>query len=55
MDVCWVRFALDDVEDGDVARFLVGRHGDHSVFGLEETSHYVKDCGFADGLCCIDI
>lgn len=36
-----IGFALDDVQDADVAALFAGGGGDHSVFGLEEPSHDV--------------
>ena len=37
-----VDVALDDVEDGDVARGLARRRRDHPVLGLQQPAHHVE-------------
>ena len=41
MYVCWVGFALYDIQHGDVAGALAGCHGDHAILGLEQAAHDV--------------
>ena len=55
VDVIGIGFALDDVEDGDVAGFLAGKGRDHAVLVLEETPHDVKDGGLAHRLGLLDV
>ena len=50
VDVGRVDVALDDVEDGDVARRLARRRRDHAVLGLQEAAHDVEDGRAPDGL-----
>lgn len=50
-----IGFALDDVEDADVAAFLAGGGGDHAIFGLQEAAHDVEDGGFADRFGLLDV
>lgn len=50
-----VHVALNDVEDGNVARLFAGGGGNHTVFGLEEAAHYFEDGGFADGAAGVDV
>ena len=49
VDVGWVGFALDDVEDADVAAGLAGLSADHLILGLKESAHDIEHGGFADG------
>ena len=53
--IVWIGFALDDVEDGDVAGFLAGRGGDHAVLGLQQPPHDVEHGGLAHCLGLLDV
>jgi hypothetical protein len=50
VDICWVDFSLNYVEDGDVAALLAWCGGDHAVLRLKETSHNVENCSLANSL-----
>lgn len=52
--ICRVDFALDDVEDADVATLFAGVGGHHAVLRLQQAPHDVEDGGFAHRFCGFD-
>lgn len=55
MDVCGVNFALDHVQDGNVAALLAGNSRDHAILGLEESAHDVEHCSLSHSLGLFDL
>lgn len=55
MYVCRIGFALDDIEDANVAAGFAGDNRNHAVLGLQQTAHDVQDCGFPNCFRLFDI
>ena len=55
MHVCWICFALDDVENTDVATGFAGVDRNHAVLGLQQATHDIQDRCLSDCLSLFDI
>lgn len=50
-----IRFPLDDVQDADITTRFTRCRGDHAVLRLQQSSHHVQHCGFADRFCLLNV
>src|SRR3954465_10315342 len=50
-----IGFALDDVEDGDVAALLAWICRNHPILRLQQPSHNIQDSSFSNSLCLFDV
>lgn len=55
VNVLSIDFALDNVENGDIAALLAWIGRDHAVLWLEKAAHHIQDCGFPYGLSLLDV